>query len=501
MADEAVINGPADEPVAPVPAPVLIHPDIDTVLGYCGFGTRANRIAISNDGFASFTDIAILEQKDIEVLAKSFGALTVAAGKIVFGFKRSQLMKAMIHWVQDFSRISRSPSLDLVPDKDTFITQIHESLQRAKMRDNVDSDKFSVAAEPGKLKGQKVWLIWERSFQNYLSTILGQSGVPLSYVIRASEAPDYSDEADGDFDALSILCAPLKGLVFKVDATKVHQLLHGFVQGEVAETWIKPKEKKKNGRIDFLALQDHYGGHGNKTIRIKEAESLRKTLLYKNERIMTFDKFLTAMQTMFTGFEENDEHLSAQQKVRLLFDKVQHTLLETTKASLLTAYQLYPDAKDDYYNFIANSLSAEVVNLPDYSAPTRQASGVDSGGGSSMGKGQGPVQGIRSENGTIYTGFYNAWQKLSAEDKQAVMSERDRLKITHQKSSRRSGNNRRASSVKKTSTLAKAKRKISSLQTQLKEAEKKVSFESSDAEDDAGNSFGGRSSKKKNKSA
>ena len=75
------------------------------------------------------------------------------------------------------------------------------------------------------------------------------------------------------------------------------------------------------------------------------------------------------------------------------------------------------------------------------------------------------------------------------------------MNITYKKSSRRSGGNRRASSTKKTSSLAKAKRKISSLQTQLKEAEKKVSFESSDAEDDAGNSFGGRSSKKKNKSA
>jgi hypothetical protein len=54
---------------------------------------------------------------------------------------------------------------------------------------------------------------------------------------------------------LSVNSAPLNGLVFKMDARKVHELIHGFVQGETAETWIKPTEKQQNGRHDFQALQ------------------------------------------------------------------------------------------------------------------------------------------------------------------------------------------------------------------------------------------------------
>jgi hypothetical protein len=82
---------------------------------------------------------------------------------------------------------------------------------------------------------------------------------------------------------------------YKTDARKVHQLIHGFAQGETAKTWIKPKEKRQNGRLNFKALQAHYGGEGNKSVRIKEAEVLRNSLHYKNERAMSFEKFLTNM--------------------------------------------------------------------------------------------------------------------------------------------------------------------------------------------------------------
>jgi hypothetical protein len=46
----------------------------------------------------------------------------------------------------------------------------------------------------------------------------------------------------------------VEGLICITDASKVHQLRHGFVQGEVAETWIEPKEKKRN-RMDVSTAE------------------------------------------------------------------------------------------------------------------------------------------------------------------------------------------------------------------------------------------------------
>ena len=142
------------------------------------------------------------------------------------------------------------------------------------------------------------------------------------------------EEEDFDFQQLSIKCAPTTGLIYKNDAQKVHQLIHGFVQGKVAKTWIKPIVKRQSGQLDYKALQAHYGDEGNKLVRIKEAEVLRRTLHYKSERAMPFEKFLTNLQSMFTGFADNEEVLTDGQKIRLLFEKVQSPSLTQVKSSL-----------------------------------------------------------------------------------------------------------------------------------------------------------------------
>ena len=91
-----------------------------------------------------------------------------------------------------------------------FKAAIETAKQRAQIRKhNVEeSDSLSTASDPGKLKRQKDWLVWSRSLTNYLSTILGQDGVPLSYIIRENNEPGYEDEdkEDFDFEQLSIKC-------------------------------------------------------------------------------------------------------------------------------------------------------------------------------------------------------------------------------------------------------------------------------------------------------
>ena len=89
-------------------------------------------------------------------------------------------------------------------------------------------------------------------------------------------------------------------LTYNTDVRKVYQLINGFVEGETVEKWIKPKERKKEGRLNYLSLLAHYGGECKKAVQVKEAEALRKSLIYNIERAMSFDKLLTNMQTMFT---------------------------------------------------------------------------------------------------------------------------------------------------------------------------------------------------------
>ena len=43
---------------------------------------------------------------------------------------------------------------------------------------------------PGPLVSENKWLNWKPKFRNYLSTVLGMNGTPLSYVICENDAPD-----------------------------------------------------------------------------------------------------------------------------------------------------------------------------------------------------------------------------------------------------------------------------------------------------------------------
>jgi hypothetical protein len=80
----------------------------------------------------------------------------------------------------------------------------------------------------------------------------------LSYVICESDEPDYEDEDEEDFnfEQLSIKCAPLVGVFYKTDARKVHQLIHGFVQGETSElgSSLKRKGRTVNSILKLFRL-------------------------------------------------------------------------------------------------------------------------------------------------------------------------------------------------------------------------------------------------------
>jgi hypothetical protein len=299
----------------------MAHPAdaMNNLLEFCGFADPAERQAIQLDGFDELDELANLEMKDIDKMSEGFSARTVANGKIVFGMRRTMRLKHAAHWTQDYVRVSRDSAaeglIDLI-DAPTFLDALDVARDRAKMRKHKaeESEALSKAADPGSLKKHKDWANWQRAFNNYLSTIPGQTGIPLNYVIRTEDAPNYDDEGDDDFEQLCIDAAPLDGIVFQADSRKVHQLITGFVSGEAAETWVKRVAKQKNGRLDFKALAEHYGGAGNKQVRIKEAETLRKTLVYRNERAMSFERFLTSMNVMFVAYAENGEEQTETQR-------------------------------------------------------------------------------------------------------------------------------------------------------------------------------------------
>jgi hypothetical protein len=72
------------------------------LLHWIGFRMDAQKQSLVDDAFESFTDMKMLSEKDITTMTSSFANRTANLGHIIFGTRRTKLLKDAIHWVQDF---------------------------------------------------------------------------------------------------------------------------------------------------------------------------------------------------------------------------------------------------------------------------------------------------------------------------------------------------------------------------------------------------------------
>jgi hypothetical protein len=297
------------------------------ILHWIGFRVQAERQSLINDCFTSFDDLSSLTSKDITSMASDFSSRTVANGRIIFGTGRTKLIRALIHWIGDFYRVSQTPTIEGLSEM-TFKNALRVADSRYNIRKSM-SDSASIAskaADPGPLKNEKMWKEWEEKFVNYLRCIVGVNGVPLVYIIRENDLPDHTTNHP-DFIATTIACAPLNGEYFDADKLSVFNSIVSFTTGHPSGDWIKSSLSELNGRVSMKALRTHFAGAGNATRNIAEADRLKDTLHYKGERAMAFETFLTQMQKMFNIYEKEGDPVSEAEKVRLLFKKVQHNQL------------------------------------------------------------------------------------------------------------------------------------------------------------------------------
>ena len=104
-------------------------------------------------------------------------------------------------------------------------------MDRALLRkfESDQDDTISKAADIDKSKDERTWPEWEVKSENYISTIPGVNGVPLSYVLRAHAAPDRTTDFQCGFTAETISRMILSSNHFQAYTRKVHQLLKNYL--------------------------------------------------------------------------------------------------------------------------------------------------------------------------------------------------------------------------------------------------------------------------------
>ena len=80
--------------------------------------------------------------------------------------------------------------------------------------------------------------------------------------------------------------------------------------------------KSEDGRKDYKALLERYDGHSSKETRINEAKSLIKTLQYRNERSMPFERFTEKLQRAIDDLAMGGRPMHNDDIVDLIWPKI-----------------------------------------------------------------------------------------------------------------------------------------------------------------------------------
>ena len=184
-------------------------------------------------------------------------------------------------------------------------------------------------------------------------------------------------------------------------------------------------------------------------------------------------------------------------QIRFLFSKVNNAGLEPVIAALKVEIMTKPKGSVTY-TMVANHLATAISVLPGNKSRGRVISAINTGGSSK----------IYDDNGKIKTGTYSDWHNLSPEEKKLVGQERSRLGLRPPRrgggnpNGNRNGNGNSTNSQPFHKQNKDLKAQNQKYRRQIKALKRKsgTSDKDDDAdkepEDDTGNHFGGKASKR-----
>jgi hypothetical protein len=179
----------------------------------------------------------------------------------------------------------------------------------------------------------------ETAFINLLAQTYGVQGKNLKYIMRDVVIPaEFVDDAERRMYQL-----PLTGKAYSMDNKSVYRLLKSFLVNTSGWTWIEPYDTMENGCKAFLAWTSHYNGQGELSKRTAMAKARIKSLFYKNERSLSFEKVMEILSKWFSTLDKDtDERYSERQKVEKLLQCIQMPDMEVVaQKSVITSQYAY----------------------------------------------------------------------------------------------------------------------------------------------------------------
>ena len=149
---------------------------INAALTVCGANNQQARNAFTQQGITNVADFAQLSDKDVKEMCVAMAAIPPEQNGYRLGALQIKRIRALAHWARK-QQLRQLP----IPNGGFTAALMAASIQELDM----EAEEETEVKKPAKLNPED-WDVWEPSFVNYLKSLKGVQGTPLSYVIRSA---------------------------------------------------------------------------------------------------------------------------------------------------------------------------------------------------------------------------------------------------------------------------------------------------------------------------
>jgi hypothetical protein len=434
---------------------------------------------VDEQGIDDLDELRVLKDSEVtnlcKVVRRPGGMLEPVGGRPslpdhgeMVSLRAENNIKLACFWLRHRIRVGRTTAIG-----DVTLARVREVRD---LRDN--EDKYESLTKP--VINEKDWPKTMEAIEEWLRGTYGQTKIPLAYVVRRNEeAPAGPDPADGYMSIYEEMIARAPHRVggpgtnrtptLTVDNNQVFEMIASITREHDCWTYVKPAQRRRDGRQAFLAMWNHYLGPNNVDNMASMAERKMTSTTYTGEKKRwNFEKYVKVHMDQHQVIENLMEHghagIDERSKTRWLLDGIKTEELDVVKTQILANPALHTDFTGCvtlYKDFLAQKASTANAIL-NVSAVHHEYAKVKKRGAQSSGNGKkGPITGIEDR-------YYNGKEfgKLSKD-------ERDELTTMREvRTGKKSKSNKWEK--KKESSVASLTRTVASLLTSVTELKDEV---------------------------
>jgi uncharacterized membrane protein YgcG len=338
--------------------------DLRAMLVLMGCSILVSEAIAVEQGYNTLVELALLQADDIGVLCKVIRrpgglvqnpALAVPGAAVAnmppfvnnpglpVSTRAEKNLKLLAYYLRYQERVSRTV---LATNITLVMVRATESYGKwEEDHSNLEAPKID----------SKDWSKTMEGIQGWLRGCLGQTKIPLAYVIRAdievpAEAADPATNYSSRIDEL-IARAPIGAVGaenenYLVDRGTVWDLIESITRNDPSWTYVKAAQRTRNGRMAYLALESHYLGPNNVNHLASKAEATLKSATYNGEtRTWNFEKYASLHVEQFNILDSLRKHgysgIDPGTRVRYLTAGIKTSKLETVTATILASPAVY----------------------------------------------------------------------------------------------------------------------------------------------------------------